>query len=123
MEFLFHGRPKNGCIEQAANLQGEKINIEGLVKQIIDKPIFLKNDGMCAGIAEKEYGALKGCNNGVFLGIGTGIGTAVFLRGKLVEEVRSAGHMIIERNGKLCNCGKHGCYEAYASMKALKTRN
>lgn len=101
----------------------KKINMEELVREIIDKPIFLKNDGMCAGIAEKEYGALKDCKNGVFLGVGTGIGTAVFLNGKLVEEVRSAGHMIIERNGRLCNCGKHGCYEAYASMKALKTRD
>ena len=76
---------------------------------------------MCAGIAEKEYGSLQGCKNGVFLGIGTGIGTAVFLNGKLVEEIRSAGHMIIERNGRTCGCGKHGCYETYASMKALKT--
>lgn len=76
---------------------------------------------MCAGIAEKEYGALKECNNGVFLGLGTGIGTAVFIHGKLMEDIRSAGHMIIERNGRKCQCGKNGCYEAYASMKAFKT--
>ena len=78
---------------------------------------------MCAGLAEKEYGSLKGCNNGVFLSFGTGIGTAVFLHGKLEEEVRSAGHMIIQRDGRKCKCGKNGCYESYASMKALKTRN
>lgn len=104
-------------------MKANGINIENIIRQIVDKPIFIKNDGMCAGIAEKEYGALKGYNNGVFLSIGTGIGTAVFLQGKLVEEVRSAGHMIVERNGKRCNCGKQGCYEIYASMKALKTRD
>ena len=75
---------------------------------------------MCAGLAEKEYGSLKESTNGIFLGIGTGIGTAVFIQGKLVEQIRSAGHMIIERNGKKCGCGKNGCYEAYASMKVLK---
>ncbi len=77
---------------------------------------------MCAGLAEKEYGNLKESINGVFLSIGTGIGTAVFIDGKLKEEIRSAGHMIIEKNGKQCNCGKKGCYEAYASMKAFKTQ-
>lgn len=76
---------------------------------------------MCAGIAEKEYGALRGCSNGVFLGLGTGVGTAVFLHGKLIEDIRSAGHMIIEKNGRKCNCGKNGCYETYASMKTFKT--
>ena len=75
---------------------------------------------MCAGLAEKKYGNLKESVNGVFLGIGTGIGTAVFIDGKLIEEIRSAGHMIIERNGRKCNCGKNGCYESYASMKTLK---
>ena len=65
-----------------------------------------KNDGMCAGLAEKVYGNLKESKNGVFLGIGTGIGTAVFIDGKLIEEIRSAGHMIIEKNGRKCNCGK-----------------
>ena len=45
---------------------------------------------MCAGIAEKEYGSLKECDNGVFLSFGTGVGTAVFLHGKLEESIRSA---------------------------------
>lgn len=84
------GRPKNGCIQYAANLKVKELNIENIVKECIDKPVYIMNDGMCAGIAEKEYGNLKGCNNGVFLGFGTGIGTAVFIKGKLVEEVRSA---------------------------------
>ena len=120
--FLFHGRPKNGCIEHSPNLKANELNIERLIKEKIDKAVYLKNDGMCAGIAEKEYGSLKKSVNGIFLGIGTGIGTAVFMHGKLEEDIRSAGHMIIERNGRKCNCGKNGCYEAYASMKVLKTQ-
>ena len=100
----------------------KNLNIENIVREKIDKPTFTKNDGMCAGIAEKEYGALKDCTNGVFLGLGTGVGTAVFIKGTLMEEIRSAGHMIIERNGRKCKCGKNGCYEAYASMKVFKTQ-
>lgn len=114
------GSPKNGCVQNACNIKAKNINIVKMVEEIIHKPVYIMNDGMCAGIAEKEYGSLKGCTNGVFLGFGTGVGTAVFINGKLVQEVREAGHMIIERNGRLCNCGKNGCYETYASMKTLK---
>lgn len=51
--------------------------------------MYTKNDGMCAGIAEKKFGNLKDCHNGVFLGFGTGVGTAVFIQDELMEEVRS----------------------------------
>ena len=116
------GRPKDGIISNSPNLKANNLNIEKIIKEIVNKPVNVKNDGMCAGIAEKEYGSLKNCNNGVFLGIGTGIGTAIFIGGKLEESIRSAGHMIIERDGRRCNCGKYGCFEAYASMKTLKTQ-
>ena len=100
------GRPKDGCIKNASNLKAENINIVNIVKEIINKPTYIMNDCMCAGIAEKEYGSLKYCINGVFLGFGTGVGTAVFINGKLVPQIRGAGHMIIERNGRPCNCKK-----------------
>lgn len=116
------GRLKNGCIIHSPNLKINDFNIESVVKEKIDKPIFIKNDGMCAGIAEKEYGNLKDSNNGIFIGLGTGIGSAIFINGKLMEDIRGVGHMIVEKNGKKCNCGKNGCYEAYASMKAFKTQ-
>ena len=87
-------------------MNANNLDMGKLIKEIINKPIYIKNDGMCAGIAEKAYGSLKECKNGVFLGIGTGIGTAVFIEGKLEENVRSAGHMIIEKDGRKCNCGK-----------------
>lgn len=64
--------------------------MEKIIKEKINIPVFTKNDAMCAGIAEKEYGSLRGCNNGVFLGFGTGVGTAVFLHGRLEEDIRSA---------------------------------
>lgn len=98
------------------------MNIEKIIKEIVNKPVYVRNDGMCAGLAEKEYGSLKNCNNGVFLGLGTGIGTAIFIGGRLEESIRSAGHMIIEKDGRRCKCGKYGCFEAYASMKTLKTQ-
>ena len=64
----------------------EQFNIENIIKKILNKPIQIQNDGMCAGIAEK--GSLKGVQNGVFLGFGTGVGCGIFLHGKLEEKLR-----------------------------------
>ena len=56
--------------------------------------------------------------------MGTGIRAAVFMGGKLLEPKRYAGfeigHMVIVKDGLQCNCGKKGCFETYASMRALK---
>lgn len=81
---------KNGYIQNACNLKVEGLNIEQIIKERMDVKAITRNDGICAGIAEKEYGALRGCKNGVFLGFGTGVGTAVFLNRKLEENIRSA---------------------------------
>lgn len=89
---MHHGRPKNGYIENAVNLNAKGLNIEEMVKERIDVPTITRNDGICAGIAEKEYGSLKGYKNGIFMCIGTGVGGACFINGKLVEgiiEIRS----------------------------------
>lgn len=95
------------------------------LKKEIDLPIQIRNDAKCAAIAENTYGSLKNYNRSVFLTLGTGIGGAVIINNNLLDcgdlPGCEFGHMIIEKNGKQCNCGKKGCFEKYASMKALKT--
>ena len=77
-------------------------------------------------MAEKGYGEMKDYQDGVFLCIGTGIGGAVFLNGKLLEPKRYSGfeigHMVLNKGGRLCSCGKRGCFETYASIKSLKSK-
>lgn len=88
---MHHGTSKNGHID-ACNLKPKGLNVEKIIKERINVEAFTRNDGICAGIAEKEYGALKGCKNGIFMCIGTGVGGACFINGKLVDgiiEIRS----------------------------------
>ena len=98
--------------------------VENLSKNI-KIPIKIRNDAKCAAIAENEYGCLKNSTRSVFLTLGTGIGGAVIIDNKLLNTGSlpgcEIGHMVIEKNGILCNCGKQGCFERYASMKAFKT--
>lgn len=97
--------------------------IENIQKEI-DLPIKIRNDAKCAALAEYTYGALKKYNRVLFLTLGTGIGGAIIIDGKLLNTGElpgcEMGHMVIKENGILCNCGRKGCFEKYASMKAFK---
>ncbi len=118
------GSPKNGVIRNLVNLHIKEFNLAEELNKIYKTTVKIKNDGKCAGIAEKEYGSLKKYSDCAFLCIGTGVGSAVFLNDELLEPKNNPGfefgHIIIEKNGRKCNCGKNGCFETYASMKRFK---
>lgn len=87
----------------------------------LDVPV--ENDGICALIAEKEYGALKGCSTGVLITLGTGIGGGVLSQGRVYRgntgRSMEIGHLITHAFGRRCSCGQRGCWEEYASCPAL----
>lgn len=118
------GTVYNGVVVKSVNLGLKEYNLVKKLKEKIDIPIIIKNDTKCAAIAENEYGALKEYNRGLFIALGTGIGGAVIINNNLLDTGDfpgcEFGHMIIEKNGIQCNCGKKGCFEKYASMKSFK---
>ena len=63
----------------------------------------------------------KACNDCVLIRVDEGIGMAVSLDGKILDDTErlELGHTITVPNGRLCSCGKRGCLEAYASLSAL----
>ena len=118
------GTIKNNIIVKSPNLGIINFDIISELQKTINLPMQIRNDSKCAARAEKYYGSLKNADDCVFLCLGTGIGAAVFMGGKLLEPKRYAGfeigHIVIEKDGKPCNCGKNGCFETYASIRALK---
>ena len=94
------------------------------MQENINLPIKIANDCRCAAIAENKYGALKKYSREVFITLGTGIGGAVIINDKVLDTGElpgcEFGHMIIQKNGLECKCGKRGCFEKYASMKVFK---
>ena len=124
MGIAIPGTMENGVILKSVNLELKNYPLLDKLKECIDIPIKIKNDTKCAAIAENIYGALREYNSGIFLTLGTGIGGAIIINNKLLEvgELPGCefGHMIIQKNGLQCNCGKKGCFEKYASMKAFK---
>ena len=119
------GTIKDGIILKSVNLGVSNYNIIDNFKKKINLPIKIRNDAKCAAIAENKIGALKDYSRSIFLTLGTGIGGAVIINNKLLDTGElpgcEFGHVIIQKDGLKCNCGKNGCFEKYASMKALKT--
>ena len=120
------GTVSQTTVVKSVNLGLEDYNIVEELKKKIDLPIKIKNDAKCAAIAENTYGSIKQYENSIFLTLGTGIGGAVIYDNKLLSPEKvpgfEFGHMIIKHNGKLCKCGKRGCFEQYGSMKAFKQK-
>lgn len=117
------GWDEDGKIVYSGNLGIKDYNlIEEL--QELELPIKIQNDAKCAALAEQAYGSLKGYDRAIFLTLGTGIGGAFFLEGQLLKGGNRPGyefgHMVIEKEGIPCQCGRNGCFERYASMKVFK---
>lgn len=89
-------------------------------------PVVIDNDVNVAAIAEGWVGSARGTGNYLMLTIGTGVGGAIVIGGKLWRGARSGagevGHMALFPGGLECNCGGRGCAEQYVSAKALTRR-
>ena len=111
-------------IVQSVNLGLYDYNIIDRLNEKIDLPIKIKNDAKCAAVAENKYGSLKEYKRSLFFTLGTGIGGAVIIDNQLLNTGEMSGcefgHIIIEKNGIECKCGKKGCFEKYGSMKSFK---
>ena len=122
----FPGTVSETSVIKAENLGIENLEVVTKLEKEFKLPIYIENDAKCAAIAEKKFGSLKEYDDALFLIIGTGVGGAAFLDGKLLKPKRysgfEVGHMVINKNGIKCNCGRKGCFETYCSMRRLKEK-
>jgi glucokinase len=86
-------------------------------------PLVVDNDANVAARGEIAYGAAVNVDHALFVTLGTGIGGAMLLGGRLYRGAHGfgaeIGHMTVERGGPLCACGEYGHWEAIASGSAL----
>ena len=93
------------------------------LEQRVGSEVVFANDANCALLAESRVGAGRGASDVVFVALGTGIGGAVLVDGELQVGAHGfagePGHMVVERDGVPCPCGRRGCWERYASGAGL----
>ncbi|NLL70768.1 MAG: ROK family protein [Epulopiscium sp.] len=86
-------------------------------------PAFVENDVNAAALGELWMGAGKGVKNMLCLTVGTGVGGAIIINGQVYHGATGSagefGHLLIKKDGLLCNCGQKGCFEQYASTGAM----
>jgi len=87
-------------------------------------PLFAENDARMALLGEWKHGAGKDCENIVMVTLGTGIGSAVLIEGKMLkgkhfQAGNLGGHFTVNHRGTICTCGNIGCMESEASTWRL----
>ena len=114
---------RRGIVWSNVNFGYENWKIKENLEKLFPVPVFVENDANAAIIAEVMAGNAKGCKNALIVTLGTGVGGGAYLDGEIYAGSNYAGlevgHIVIEKGGRLCNCGRKGCFERYASATAL----
>lgn len=112
-----------GTVVYANNIIAHNFPLVEKLKEKFNTYIRISNDANVAALGEYHFGKGKDYQNIVFVTLGTGIGGGIIIDGHMLEGKNGAGaeigHMVISTNGHLCNCGRRGCFETYASANAL----
>jgi glucokinase len=107
----------------APNLAWRDEPLQESLQRRLGLVVVVENDANAAAWAEVRFGAGRGSEHVVALTVGTGIGGGIVIKGQLVRgqfgAAAEVGHVRVVPDGRLCGCGLRGCWEQYASGRAL----
>ena len=112
-----------GVVLFTPNLPWRNYDLAGAMRKQFGVPFFVGNDVNLGVLGEYKFGAARGYKNIVGFFVGTGLGGGLILNGSLFtgNQFKAAeyGHMILDPEGPLCNCGQRGCLEAFSSKQGM----
>lgn len=111
---------KTGIVIKSSKLKWKNLPITRIIKKEFKTKVFLENDAKCAALGVLKVEKTK---NFVLVTLGTGLGGAIIINGKLYTGIGSAGefgHSTIEKDGIKCHCGNKGCLEEYVSARGFE---
>lgn len=116
--------PETGVVHHAPNLGWFDYPLAEALAARVELPVVVENDVNIGAIGEHAYGAGRGTRHLVALFVGTGVGGALIVEGEPLRGFRGAagevGHIVAVPGGRVCGCGRSGCFEAYASRTAME---
>ncbi len=115
-----------GFIYYLPNISGwENYPLKRVLEKKLGLPVFIDNDANVFARAESCFGAARGIKRAIFLTLGTGLGGALIIDGKIFRGRTSAaelGHFPISLKGRKCGCGGKGCIETFVGNKYMTDR-
>lgn len=115
--------PFTGVIAVSNNLRFENVAMGPMLKERLNRDVYIENDANAAAYGEFLAGAGRDTKDMVAVTLGTGVGGGIIIGGKLFVGSNLAGgelgHTVIVHGGEQCTCGRKGCWEAYASATGL----
>ncbi|GDY30372.1 glucokinase [Gandjariella thermophila] len=110
-------------VQFAPHLAWRHVPVADRISRRLGLPVVLEHDANAAALAEHRFGAARGARVAVLVAIGTGIGAALLIDGRVFRGAHGVapelGHLRVVPNGRPCPCGKRGCWERYCSGTAL----
>lgn len=118
---------EGGIVFSAPNVgPWRDVPFAGLLEDATGRPAWIEMDAYAAAVGEAWKGVGTGIDYFVYVVVGTGIGVGILMRGQVYRGWRGTagefGHITIDPNGPLCNCGRYGCLEALAAGPAVAER-
>ena len=113
-----------GIVNKCINLGWGVFNIAEKLTALTGFPVKAGNDANVAALGEFWKGGGQGCDNMVFVTLGTGVGGGIVVEGNLLHGAHGSGaeigHICVEPNETVrCNCGNTGCVEQYCSATGI----
>jgi len=116
----------SGTIRRAVNLDWRDLPLGRIVAERYGVPVNVANDSQAAALAEYTFAGGDRVPNLIAIRVGRGVGAGLILRGALFQGDGSGageiGHTVVDDDGALCRCGRTGCLETVAGMRAIEDR-
>jgi len=118
--------PSSGAILSVGRApQWQSFPLKARLEADVGLPVIVENDIDCMTFAEIEGGGFNDIENMIYLGFTEGVKASLLLQGQLYKgpfgNAGLVGHTTVFENGRLCSCGKHGCLETVASVRAINS--
>ena len=116
-----------GIVKSPPNMKHwDVVHLADEISKVFNVRVEVDNDANVAAIAEAKFGAGKQYSDFLFIIWGTGVGGGIIMNNQIYRGLTGGagevGHISIDYNGLLCNCGTKGCVEAYVGQKHLSKR-
>lgn len=114
---------EHGLVRQSPYFGWQNLPLRDLLQSRVRVPVFIDNDVNTLTLAEKWFGAGQSVDNFLTVTVGRGVGLGIVVNGQFYRGATGGagefGHTVIDPNGPVCDCGKHGCLESFVGDPGL----